>query len=92
MRRRWTLRHPRRLFSTGDPQPSIPEEEEEEKLPGKLQDPVDFPLRRRAQTISIGGVRHARTVSDITDERTLLNHKEEDGSSSSPSLTPSGQC
>lgn len=90
MRRRWTLRHPRRLFSTGDHQPAIPEEEEEEKPPGKVQDPVDFPLRRRAQTISIGAVRHARTVSDVTDERLL--HKEEDGSSSSPSLTPSGQC
>ena len=87
MRRRWTLRRSRRLFSTGDHQPSIPEEGEEEP-PDKVQ---DFPPRRRAQTISVG-VRHTRTVSDVTDERPPPHHKEEDGSSSSPSLTPSGQC
>lgn len=91
MRRRWTLRHPRRLFSTGDHQPSIPEEEEEEKLTGTVQSPADLPLRRRAQTISVGGVRHARTVSDVTNQQAMqLNHREEDESSSSPSLTPSG--
>ena len=74
LRRRWTLKNPRKLFSTGDPQPSIPEEGE-----GDTGRPLA--LRQRSHTIH-----HSRTLSDISEHHALPG--EED--SSSPSLTPSG--
>ena len=74
--RRWTLKTPRRLFSTGDPQPSIPEHE-----PSQL---TESPHHRRTQTVA--AIRHTRTHSDITEHQKVLREEE----SSSPSLTPSG--
>ena len=50
--RRWTLRNPRRLFSTGEPQSAIPEERSL--------------LRARAHTLA--GGRHSRTISDVTEQ------------------------
>ena len=95
MRRRWSLRNPRRLFSTGDPQPSIPEEgEEEDRRPDSVQEVrplTGSPLRLRAQTIStatLTGSRHSRTVSDVSLQHSL--HHEEERNSSTPTFSPSG--
>ena len=75
LQRRWTMKNPRRLFSTGDPQSAIPEEG------SGLEQP---PLRARAHTLA--GVRHSRTASDVTEQ--YVATREDD--SSSASLTPSG--
>lgn len=84
LRRRWTLRNPRRLFSTGDPQPSIPEEEAVKVEP--CIDLANTSPRRRAQTVS--NVHHSRTVSDVTEQQSLPRGED----SSSPAPTPSGLC
>ena len=76
VRRRWTLKNPRRLFSSGDPQPSIPEE--------VTGDRTELPLRQRSQTAST--VLHSQTVSNVTAQYPL--HGDDDSSSSG--LTPSG--
>ena len=76
VQRRWTLKTPRRLFSTGDSQSAIPEEEA-----GLGQSH----LRQRAKTLP--GGRHSRTVSDVTEQFAVGREEE----SSSPNLTPSGQ-
>ena len=82
VRRRWTLRNPRRLFSTGDPQPSIPEEEAIVVEPAI--DLVNTSPRRRAHTVS--NVHHSRTVSDVTEQQSFPRGED----SSSPTPTPSG--
>jgi hypothetical protein len=78
LQRRWTLRNPRRLFSTGGHQSSITEE----VTSTAHAQPA---LRQRAHMLS--GVRHSRTVSDVTEQYMPVREEE----SSSPSLTPSGE-
>lgn len=75
VQRRWTLKNPRRLFSTGDSQSIIPEEENPHINPP--------PLRTRAKTLT--GAHHSRTISDVTEQYIAVQDE-----SSSPNLTPSG--
>ena len=75
MQRRWTLKAPRRLFSTSGSRSTIPEEGS--GVP-------ESPMRQRSNTLP--GGRHLRTVSDVTQQFAAAIEEE----SSSPNLTPSG--
>ena len=93
LRRRWTFsKSPRRLFSAGDHEPSIPEEEEREvDSAQEMPTSVEPVLRPRAHTVGSASPKHVRSTSDVTDKQTYQNKLEDEmAHSSSPSLTPSG--
>lgn len=70
--RRWTLKNPRKLFSsTGDPPSSIPEHETSSELPH----------HQHTRT----AVRHTRTLSDISEHQKLLRDEESSSPSLTPS-------
>lgn len=97
LKRRWTFsKTQRRLFSAGDHEPSIPEEDEMREVDSaqEMASSLEPVLRPRAQTVASVPHRtslHTRSTSDVTDKQTYQSRLEEEkAQSSSPSLTPSG--
>ena len=92
MKQNW----PRRLFSSGDSQPTLTEGQiDEEEAPRQLQgeSTQTVPGRRyrsRAQTVALGSlIHHIKSKSDATQESSYEGREDREGHS--PSITPSGQ-